>query len=117
MIAQLVQILHAFMKPERPLPYLENPTNEACNQPVESLQVDIPHSNILLRSTTRSPDKSPRIYSDYDSIRNWLHITIFDNVILRYSSRNLLSKRTLDLRPYLYELYQNSSTEVCFRDE
>jgi hypothetical protein len=72
MFVQLVQIFNAFMEPEHPLPYLENPTNEACNQPVESLQVDMPHSNIFLPSTARSPD----IYSDYDSVRNWLRITI-----------------------------------------
>jgi len=38
----------------------------------------------------------------------------YDNVILKHSSRNLFSKRTLDLRPYLYELYQNSFIEVGF---
>jgi len=38
----------------------------------------------------------------------------YDKVILKHSSRNLLSKRTLDLRPYLYELYQNSCIEVGF---
>ena len=77
MVVQLVQISHAFMKTEHPLPYLENPTNETCNQSVESLQVDMPQYNILLRSTAGTPDKSPGIYFDYDSLRNWLHITIF----------------------------------------
>jgi hypothetical protein len=46
-----------FMKPEYPLPYLKNPTNESYNQPVESWQLDMPHSNILLRSTASSPGK------------------------------------------------------------
>jgi hypothetical protein len=70
MIFQLVQIFHTFTKHEHPLPYLENPTNEAHNQPVESLQAEMPHSNTLLRSTTKSSDKSPGVHFDCDSISN-----------------------------------------------
>jgi len=57
-VVQLVQIFYVFMKPEHPLPYIENPTNEICNQLVESLQVDMPHSNIFLQSTARCPDNT-----------------------------------------------------------
>ena len=82
MVVQLFQIFHVFMKPEHPLPYLGNPTNETCNQPVESLQVGMSHPNILLRSTARYPDKYPGIRSIILYVIGYIS-QFQDNVILK----------------------------------